>query len=86
MLQSRLWAFYTVHVLICRVHPPWQVSVKGMHCSSCSSAVERVLSSQPGVTSANVALLNETAEVSLGTLLVLWEGRCNAHKCGQVQV
>ncbi|BDA40669.1 probable copper-transporting ATPase HMA5 [Coccomyxa sp. Obi] len=39
------------------------VSVKGMHCSSCSSAVERALSSQPGVVSASVALLKETAEV-----------------------
>ncbi|EIE26688.1 heavy metal P-type ATPase [Coccomyxa subellipsoidea C-169] len=34
-----------------------------MHCSSCSSAVERALSSQPGVLSASVALLKETAEV-----------------------
>lgn len=41
-----------------------QVSVKGMHCSSCSSAVERVLKAQPGVFSASVALLSETAEVA----------------------
>ncbi|KAK9916964.1 hypothetical protein WJX75_009286 [Coccomyxa subellipsoidea] len=39
------------------------VSIKGMHCSSCSSAVEHALSSQPGVLSASVALLKETAEV-----------------------
>lgn len=40
-----------------------QVSVKGMHCSSCSSAVERALNAQPGVQTANVALLKEQAEV-----------------------
>ena len=40
-----------------------QVSVRGMHCSSCSSAVERALKAQPGVQTATVALLKETAEV-----------------------
>lgn len=40
-----------------------QVAVKGMHCSSCSSAVENALKAHPGVQSASVALLKETAEV-----------------------
>ena len=40
-----------------------QVFVRGMHCASCSGAVERALKAQPGVHTASVALLKETAEV-----------------------
>ena len=36
-----------------------------MHCSSCSSAVERALVALPGVRQASVALLAESAEVCL---------------------
>jgi copper chaperone CopZ len=50
-----------------------QVSIKGMHCSSCSSAVEHALSSQPGVLSASVALLKETAEVRYSRRPFIWE-------------
>ncbi|KAK9840963.1 hypothetical protein WJX81_002856 [Elliptochloris bilobata] len=39
------------------------VSVKGMHCSACSSAVESTLAALPGVQSASVALLAQSAEV-----------------------
>ncbi|KAL6770434.1 CTP1B [Auxenochlorella protothecoides x Auxenochlorella symbiontica] len=39
------------------------VSIQGMHCSSCSSAVEKALSALPGVASASVALLSERGEV-----------------------
>eukprot|EP00889_Picochlorum_renovo_P005597 jgi/Picre1/32627/NNA_007973.t1 len=39
------------------------LSVSGMHCSSCSSAVESALQSTYGVESASVALLNESADV-----------------------
>jgi len=41
-----------------------QVSVGGMHCSSCSNAIERALIALPGVTSASVALLSETALIT----------------------
>ncbi|KAL4539494.1 hypothetical protein Ndes2437B_g02135 [Nannochloris sp. 'desiccata'] len=40
------------------------LSVKGMHCSSCSSAIENALKALPGVLSASVALLSESAKVS----------------------
>ncbi|GAB4815110.1 hypothetical protein N2152v2_002156 [Parachlorella kessleri] len=39
------------------------VSIQGMHCSSCSTAVESALRAVPGVISASVALLSESAEV-----------------------
>ncbi|KAK9810274.1 hypothetical protein WJX72_007760 [[Myrmecia] bisecta] len=39
------------------------LSIKGMHCSSCSAAVEKALGALPGVESASVALLNESAAV-----------------------
>eukprot|EP00775_Hariotina_reticulata_P005342 gene5342-5579_t len=39
------------------------LSVKGMTCSACTSAVESALKSVPGVTKAQVALLQESAEV-----------------------
>ena len=40
------------------------LSIEGMHCASCTGAVEAALRSVPGVSSANVALLQETAEVT----------------------
>lgn len=39
------------------------LSISGMHCSSCSSAVESALEQLPGVFKANVALMSESAEV-----------------------
>ena len=42
-----------------------QMSVRGMHCSACSSAVESALAALPGVSSASVALLAQSAEVRL---------------------
>lgn len=55
-----------------RTRPPispllLQLSVQGMHCSSCSTAVERALSTLPGVLSADVALLAESADIRLDT-------------------
>ncbi|KAK9809274.1 hypothetical protein WJX73_000048 [Symbiochloris irregularis] len=41
-----------------------QVRVGGMHCSSCSNAVEKALRQLEGVQNASVALLKETAQVS----------------------
>jgi P-type Cu+ transporter len=38
--------------------------IEGMHCASCAHAVERALSSLPGVESAAVNLLSETAAVT----------------------
>lgn len=40
-----------------------QLSVGGMHCGSCSSAIQRALESLPGVHSAAVNLLSESASV-----------------------
>lgn len=40
------------------------VSVTGMHCSSCSTAVEKALRALPGVESASVALLQKSAQVA----------------------
>ena len=40
-----------------------QIAVKGMHCSACSSAVQSALAALPGVSSASVALLAQSAEV-----------------------
>ena len=57
-----------------------QVSVKGMHCSSCTSAVERMLLAQPGVASASVALLNETAEVGTRQAQA-WSPACELEVC-----
>jgi cation transport ATPase len=45
------------------VPPREQISVKGMHCSACSSAVESALAALPGVQHASVALLTNSAEV-----------------------
>lgn len=39
--------------------------VGGMHCGSCSSAVEAALKATPGVLSADVALLSESADVKV---------------------
>jgi len=46
------------------------VSIKGMHCSSCSSAVESALNAVPGVFKAQVSLLGETGEVVYDVLRV----------------
>jgi copper chaperone CopZ len=40
-----------------------KLTVKGMTCASCTGAVEEALRSQPGVESASVQLLMETADV-----------------------
>ena len=45
-----------------------QISVKGMHCSACSSAVESALAALPGVQHASVALLTNSAEVRAALL------------------
>jgi len=42
------------------VPPREQISVKGMHCSACSSAVESALAALPGVQHASVALLTHS--------------------------
>lgn len=42
-----------------------QLSVQGMHCSACSTAVEAALRALPGVLSADVALLSASADVRL---------------------
>ncbi|MFH2019768.1 MAG: heavy metal-associated domain-containing protein, partial [bacterium] len=39
-------------------------SVAGMHCASCASIIKRKLTKLPGVTSAEVNLATETAEVN----------------------
>lgn len=39
------------------------LSIKGMHCASCVHVIEKSLSKTPGVTYANVNLLNESADV-----------------------
>ena len=62
MLFFQLCTFGSVKQLSCCI-VCLQVSVRGMHCASCSGAVERALKAQPGVHTANVALLKETAEV-----------------------
>lgn len=46
------------------------VSIQGMHCSSCSSAVESALKAVPGVFQAQVSLLGETGEVVYDVLRV----------------
>lgn len=38
--------------------------IEGMTCSACSTSIESVLSSIPGIYSASVSLLQNTAEVS----------------------
>jgi Cu+-exporting ATPase len=43
--------------------PPLQLSVQGMHCSACSTAVEAALRALPGVHNADVALLSNSATV-----------------------
>eukprot|EP00884_Botryococcus_braunii_P009380 jgi/Botrbrau1/18443/Bobra.0072s0030.1 len=42
------------------------VAVRGMHCSSCSTAVEKALRDLPHVQTANVALVQGTAQVAFG--------------------
>ncbi|BDA42504.1 probable copper-transporting ATPase SynA [Coccomyxa sp. Obi] len=42
------------------------LEVTGMHCTSCSSRVRRLLEAQPHVTSASVSLTTETALVRIG--------------------
>lgn len=39
------------------------ISVLGMHCSSCSNAVEKALTKLPGVATAVVSLTMEHAEI-----------------------
>lgn len=46
-----------------------RITVLGMHCSSCSSAVEKALSSLPGVGSAVASLTMEQAEVEFDAAL-----------------
>jgi P-type Cu+ transporter len=41
-----------------------RVGIRGMHCASCVSTIERVLASVPGVLSASVNLLSASAQVS----------------------
>ena len=62
MLFFQMCTFGSVKQLSCCI-ACLQVSVRGMHCASCSGAVERALKAQPGVHTASVALLKETAEV-----------------------
>ena len=42
------------------------LEVNGMHCTSCSGRVRRLLEAQPHVTSASVSLTTETALVRIG--------------------
>ena len=48
-----------------------QISVKGMTCSSCSSAVEKSLKALPGVNAVSVSLLAESAEVMAASSISL---------------
>jgi len=57
-----------------RSHPPSfatpphpQLSVQGMTCGACTSAVEAALNGLPGVYRAHVALLQQSAEVIMGS-------------------
>ena len=43
--------------------------VKGMHCASCASAVERILKKQEGVQDASVNLLSEQVSITSDTYL-----------------
>lgn len=62
----------SVTVQVCAQQPPsargnhvvTQLRVNGMSCSACSSAVERALLNVPGVHSASVALLQQSAQVA----------------------
>ena len=47
-----------------------RITVLGMHCSSCSNAVEKALSNLPGVSSAVVSLTMEQAEVEYNSALI----------------
>ncbi|KAL4446311.1 hypothetical protein ABPG77_003118 [Micractinium sp. CCAP 211/92] len=59
------------------------LSVTGMHCSSCSSAVESALKALPGVLSAEVALLSESADVRVDPALISAEAVAEAVEgCG----
>ncbi|KAL4423767.1 hypothetical protein ABPG75_001068 [Micractinium tetrahymenae] len=59
------------------------LSVTGMHCSSCSSAVESALKALPGVLSAEVALLSESADVRVAPALLTAEAVADAvEACG----
>ena len=42
-----------------------EFSIRGMHCASCSSRVERALQDMPQVESATVSLAANTAQVRL---------------------
>jgi copper chaperone CopZ len=46
---------------------PAVLTVQGMKCGGCSAAVKRILLQQPGVNSAAVNLLTETAVIQLST-------------------
>ena len=46
-----------------------RITVMGMHCSSCSNAVETALRNIPGVSSAIVSLTMEQAEVEYDSAL-----------------
>jgi P-type Cu+ transporter len=43
------------------------IDIEGMHCASCSNAIELALASEPGVTSASVNLLQNCARVTYDT-------------------
>ncbi|KAK9841413.1 hypothetical protein WJX74_005280 [Apatococcus lobatus] len=45
-------------------HVTAELGVQGMHCASCSTAVEKALRALPGVSAASVALLNGCAQVT----------------------
>jgi Cu+-exporting ATPase len=46
------------------------VPVKGMHCASCSSRIERAVGQMPGVSQASVNLASETMDVSFDPAVV----------------
>ena len=46
--------------------------VKGMHCASCASAVERILKKQEGVQDASVNLLSEQVIGIIKRQITVW--------------
>ena len=44
-----------------------QLSIHGMHCAACSTAIQKALEMMPGVISADVSLLTESANVKYET-------------------
>ena len=47
-----------------------ELEVGGMHCSACSSAVEKALTAVPGVQSASVSLVMRRATVVADTAVI----------------